>query len=359
MKFTTLFTWATAACTVAATDIFEFELDPRYEQPENEVRALEMIQDFMDSTSSLGIAKRDLSNTVEALVDRAMDEGLIWGLLDELYANPQQVKLLGTVLGNLLSGASFAINDRTIGDLISKSGSVADEVMSLGLLQLTLDQLFFNDTNRQILADSVGNLLRLPNSTWFPVVLKKVGTRTQLTLEFVNESILNVKSQFPATANHIVQQSVFGNPSVNRKRDDGNYTGSFSTFVGNIVGLVTNLNAVPSLIGQVCKGLNASGAVPEIALRFLNTSEYLTVAQELILSINATGAIDFDLLGYFSTLKKLGVMSDGAQFILSHPTFGPKLGLLFQRMEQTGVYKDLQFNMYGNTTEKKSKDIYK
>lgn len=338
---------------MAEPGLFQFDIrqDDLLQQLGDALEALQLIQSFWDLTYGLDNdnAKRDLESTVQNMAITANQLGVIWQVLNSLYKNPKQVELLGTVVGNALVGAGVFLNSGSLAALIDAGKPYINEVVDLGLVQGVLGYLF-SDEYLNITADSLGNLLRLPNSTWFGQLLLDIGDGQGIHMDHINWLILNKKSAYPETANNIVKDSVFGNPSDQNKRDDnanGNYTGSFQTFLGNIVSLVGNSDVLANSIGAITGGLSKLNILGPVFLRVFNTTEYTDVLGELILAINATGALNFDLNTYFNKLKELGVMTDGVQYIISDPVVAPPLGRFFQRLEAGGAYHDLQQNLYG------------
>ena len=352
MRFSRVLPWASTLLFVTAEPgLTHFDIRQDLHQLDDAPEVLQLIQSFWDLTfeSESPNAKRDLESTVQNLAITANQLGVIWQVLDSLYENPNQVDLIGTIAGNALKGLGVFLNSGSLAALIDAGKPYINQVFDLGLIQ-GLASYLFSDQNLNITADSLGNLLRLPNSTWFSQLLLDIGDGQGIHMDHINWLILNKKSAYPETANNIVTDSVFGNPNVKAKRADdanGNYTGSLQQFLGNIVSLVGNSNVLANSVGAITGGLAKLGVLGPILLRVLNTTEYSDVLGELILAINATGALNIDVNTYFDQLKKLGVMSDGVQFIISDPTVAPPLGLFFQRLELTGAYHDVQQNLYG------------
>lgn len=54
-------------------------------------------------------------------------------------------------------------------------------------------------------------------------------------------------------------------------------------------------------------------------------------------------------INIFKMQKKKNILSDGAQTVLTDPTYSPALAKLFQQMENNGVFADIQKNLYGHT----------
>ncbi|CAN3359444.1 hypothetical protein DICA3_D03994 [Diutina catenulata] len=354
MKLTSVVALTMATTSVAALDFdIALDLDPRAVHEVEQSEASQLWQEFLarhlDDEELFGASKRALSDTIEGLLTNVVDSGTIWSLLDSLAENPDTVSNLGTVLGNAIDAGSSFISEDTINALIPSIMPVLSQVADSGVIGSTVDSLFYNETNRDILADSLGNLLRSPNSTWFTTLLKDIGEGTPLSMDVINSLINNVESKDPSTADHIVRESVFGSSSKQKRAESsGNYTGSLNEFLGNVVGSISNSNILSNVVGDVAKALNDSGVLPSIILRFVNTTEYTEMTKTLISSINATGALSHvDLNKYFVKLKKSNVLSDGTQWLLSDPSFSPQMGLWFKRMEDTGVYTDVQRNLYG------------
>lgn len=306
-----------------------------------------------DDDVDYNLAKRDLTDIVENLLNKINSSQIIPDALGSLSTNPGEAQMIANMLSPILKGLgslSGVISINSLQSVLELAGPLLNLTEESGVIQTTLDTLVYNDENLYKIADFAGDFLRNPNHTWFPKLLVDIGNGEPLSFEHINYLILNTKSKAngttPSNKDAVKRALQFEERSIFSLKSS-NYSGSASEFLENILGSVLNGNVFSKVTGMVLTALNETNFLSGVVLSILDDDQAQEGVTAFIKAINSTGVLDFDLNKYFVKLKDSNMLSKGVEWILTDPDFSPRLAMIFERMENTGVYYDMQDNLYG------------
>lgn len=299
--------------------------------------------DFVDLFSQ-HLKRDDLSvELIEQIIHQVNDTGIITTVLDGLAAsNSLQETIVNAAAGfirngsNPLAGYNISLN---VSDVIQK-------VNHSGLIQLTLNDLVVNDNNRNYLADRAGEFLS--KEIWVSVILRDIGNGHKLSAKWIADTARNFK---PYRRDQNKKQTVLkatSDTSSSSSSGDDQYAGSAQKFFNNFINAALDSDLVNESLDDILKALNNTGIISSVVLQVLHDDAILQMAGNIILKLYDTGALDdVNLQYYFETAKKKGYMSKGVTKVFTDPTYSPYVAKLFQRMDSDGVFKNIQYGLYG------------
>jgi hypothetical protein len=308
-----------------------------------------------DSDENYSLNKRDLTDIVENLLEKINSSQIIPDALASVSTNPSEFEMIANMLSPVLKGLGslssvINMNINTLQTLLELAGPLLNLTKESGVIQTTLNTLVYNDDNLYKIADFAGDFLRNPNNTWFPKLLVEIGNGKPLSFDLINDLILNTESKAngttPSNKNVVKRSLQFEERSLLSIRSS-NYSGSASEFFDNIFGTVLNGNIFSKVTGMILTALNETNFISGVALSIIDDDQAQEGITTILKVVNSTGLLDFDLNKYFVDLKNSNYLSKGVEWILTDPKFSPRLALIFERMESTGVYYDIQDNLYG------------
>lgn len=318
--------------------------------------------EFMIDTT---IFKRDESDTLDSLLIAVSDSGIILDTLYEIASDDTQINTLINLTSSLLKGDS-ALSSIDLGGLnISiNTTNLLGQVMDSGIIDSTASYLLMNETNRNYLADFSGELLA--RNVWVGKLLNELGDGQDLTLDLIVDTIkytpnLNPKynSSAPKADEKVIETF---------KRDDLDWLdevfkaedlsglldfvlkdneGSAQQFFGNLINGIIQSNFFSTTLSSVLNAVNDTGIAGPLIMDIAHNDTILSMFPKLAVGLYNNGAINIDLNKYYQQAKREGILSDALQSLLTNPTWEPPVAQLLMRMENNGVFKDIQVALYG------------
>lgn len=291
-------------------------------------------------------AKRDSASLIEGLLTTLNLSGLIFTLLDQLAADNATINLAAQLVGGILSGNSSAGSLLSGLNITFNASSVLEGVQSSGLMTSTLQGLLLNEDNRNQLADFAG--LFIAKNTFVPQLLVDLGNGVPLTIEHIIHLVKTVRSKAGNAQQDDIRNVVI---DAHDKRDDNQYKGTANAFFSNALGALVNSPLLTSSAGSIFQALNNTGILVPIIIQATKDPNTLKLAQTFAVDLYNTGALtdeNLPLNKYFQALKKDNTLSEGVQTLLTHPVYSPPVAAIFKRMEDSGVYQQIQRNLFGD-----------
>lgn len=309
-----------------------------YQVRSNEKRSLDNIyDDIVKITSSVEKRSDSSIEMIEGILKKVNNSGIITDLIDEIANSKDQQNTLVYLATNFIKNGGGKIKGININFNISE---VLDSVIKSGIINSTLDGLLLDTDNRAILADRTGHVLS--KYAYTSKILYDLGDGKKLTVENIADTVRHYKTKNPK-----YQYLNQGKQTILSARAD-QYSGSAKTFFNNIANTILQSELVGQSTDDFMIALNRSGIVPSIAMSLVKDTKAVEMLTYIIGKLYDNGSFDnLDLNKYFEKAKKKNILSDGAQMVLTDPTYSPPLADIFKRMENNGVFKDVELNLWG------------
>ncbi|ODV81394.1 uncharacterized protein CANTADRAFT_45936 [Suhomyces tanzawaensis NRRL Y-17324] len=336
--------------SLATMASFVSALEPASDQievfPSEYSYILDLVNDYVSEDS---LTKRDGALSIEAILTAVSKSGLISNTIDEVAGSPALMNTISQTLINVINGTNISALENGESNLPVNVTQLLDSLDRSGLVHSTLNLLLVNETNRHDLAVWSGKLLCAQPSV--AKILVDLGNGQKLTWKYLHDVIVNTKAKVPNTVGPTLKsQVVFGGDElVKRAGNSSNqYAGSAAAFLNNIIGTVVQSQIFTSTIDNTFVALNNSGVIAPITLEVLNNPNLGVIASNIAPAVYDSGVLDkIDLNKYYSLAKKKKILADGVQVMLTNPTYSPYLALFFKQMDDSGVYKQVQENLFG------------
>lgn len=284
-------------------------------------------------------------NTMLLLLSQLQKSNVIFDMLHSLNNNTQ-VLAYYQMLSGYLGGAS-AGNSSTLEKIMPIVEQIWNLTQTSGLLNTTINSLFFNDTNLIGLSMFAGNILASPNNTWISQLLFNLGQGDELSVANINTLINDNHAAVAAAAADAAKEVLFKREEYTDDlfaRAANATAGSSSLFLTNILTMFMN----STLLGEFFDALNQTDFITNFVLEFAHDPLAQSGVLNVVKLLNATGVLNnLDLNYYFEAAKEHGMLSGAVQFLLADPVFSPQMAILFNTWEKMGVYSDVWQNMYG------------
>lgn len=288
-----------------------------------------------------GFSKRDaLEDTLTQLLESLRRSGVVLDALHEIADSPEQMNALANSIfllavslqtGNSTAGISLQTNFSQIWSMVEDSG----------LIDLTLLGLLLDETQRNMLADNLGEVL--VNYTWIGLLLYRVGDNGKLSMDIIFDAVRDYLSKDPGFNGTSYPQM--------KKRDDANsgqYEGSFQAFLSNLASSALNSQLASTLLESILRALNNSGVVVPAVQTLLGDQKILNMVGYICNKLYNYGVFDnIPLQEFFDDLKRKHQITQALEIAMTHPKWSPPLAMVFQRLEQEGAYEQIRRNLYG------------
>lgn len=318
--------------------------------------------DFMTDTT---VFKREEDDTLNSLVLAVYDSGILTDTLYEIASDDTQINTLINLTSSLLKGDS-ALSSIDFGGLnISiNTTDLLGQVMDSGIIASTASYLLINETNRDYLADFTGGLLG--KNVWVAKLLNELGAGKDLTIDLIADLIKNTPNLNPKYNSSAPEAN---EKVVNTfKRDDLEWLdevfkatdlsdfldivlkdneGSAQQFFGNLINGIFESSFFSTTLTSVLNSVNDTGIAGPLIMEIAQNSTILSMFPKLAAGLYNNGALNIDLNKYYEQAKREAILSDALQSLLTNPTWEPPVGKLLMRMENNGVFKDIQVALYG------------
>ncbi|ODV65044.1 hypothetical protein HYPBUDRAFT_153947 [Hyphopichia burtonii NRRL Y-1933] len=296
----------------------------------------EIMQQILWMTDS-SFEKRDQTSTIADLLQSVNQSGIIIDLLHEIAGSQALIDNIANATIDILRNG-IHLNSTLKIDI--NSTELMRRVIKSGVINSTLDVLFFNVPYRNFLSDCLGDMLA--RNPWVAKLLVELGNGKDLTVPFLANLIENTTSK----ASNWDQVRNQGKTVKINTRDDNE--GTAKEFFQNIVSHVLNSRLAETSIDTILEAVNQSQIVPYLVLQVINDTEIKGMALELVSKVYNSGVLnDIDTNKYYSDAKKENVLSTGVQVALTDPVYAPPLARILQRMELRGIFQQVQWNLYG------------
>lgn len=266
--------------------------------------------------------------------------GLVEQILNQIALLPNETDNLG----NLIVGALIGGQNSTIIRSLNASLNTLEllhDLTSLGVLQSTFRILLFPDHNRERLATDVANLLH--DYPWIGSILNNIGAGQAVTFDMIFSTVNNFVSKWNGSllqVNETYKDRVF--------RRDLQYAGSFQSFLNNLIGSAVGLEFAKTSVQDVLGAVNRLQIAPGILYEVLENTNVQKMIGSILTKLNDFGILDMvPLNDLFQKGKKSGVLLKGLQFLLTDPTWSPKVALVLQQVDNMGAYRYLKLALYG------------
>lgn len=299
--------------------------------------------DFDDLAFNKRDVNEGLKDTLVQLILTVNQSGVIEGVLHEIAQSPEQMNTLSNAiyvsLQKVYTGSmSSHINITTTTNITEILGIVE----SSGLIYSTFAGLLLDDTQRDMFADSLGEVM--VNNTWIPVLLKYVSDNGKITFDTIFDIARNTKSKDPGfNGTRYTKRSIF---STNSSNNDA-YSGSLQAFLNNLVGSALSSQLATSSLETILAAVNQSGVVVPTVQGVVRDPLILNMFAYISNKLYNYGVFDvIDINTLYQRLRKDGTLTRLLQELLTSLWSIP-LAKIFERWEQRGVYDQVQRNMYG------------
>lgn len=357
MKWSRIFTLSSVISVVVAQQVQESALDKLANiisaEANLEFGAEDNIDVFPEISYNLDLVKRADNSaivlTISGLLQSIYASGLITKTLAQLAESTSTLDTVAlfAILGiNSTMAAYNALGGglKGIQSILAKSPLNSTELLEelglSGIVNSTAEGLLFNDTNRDILADTLGE--KLATNYWVAVLLNGLASGKDLTWNYLAETIETSTSKANETKKTVIFRRAETPSAAN------NYLGSAVAFLENIITTVLQSQTFTATLGVSLAALNQSGIVVPLVLDILQDPNLGVILSYVSPKIFESGVLyQIDLSTLFKWAKKKDYLLDGSQVLLTHPVYSPPLGKIFERMETSGVYAQVQANLYG------------
>lgn len=304
-------------------------------------------RDAMDF-DDLAFDKRDvnegLKDTLVQLIVTVNQSGVIEDVLHEIAQSPEQMNTLSNAIYVTLrrvytGGLSSQINITTTTNLTDILGIVK----SSGLIYSTAASLLLDDTQRNMLADGVGEVM--VNNTWIPVLLKYLTDKGKITFDTIFDIARNTKSKDPGfNGIRYTKRSIF---STNSSSNDA-YSGSLQAFLNNLVGSALSSQLATSSLETILAAVNQSGVVVPTIQSVVRDPLILKMVAYIANKLYNYGVFDVvDINSLYQRLRHDGTLTRFGEWFLTDPVWSLPVAKILERWELRGIYDQIQRNMYG------------
>lgn len=311
----------------------EFVVETRQEKTLDD-----LFEDFMKLADHHLDKRSDDSKVdqLESLILQVNESGIIMDVLNQIADSKTQQNTLVNLTTNMIKNGGSSFDGIKIDFNITE---LLDATISSGIINSTLDGLLLNDQNREIIGDRTGHVLS--KYAYVSKILADIGNGQEPTVEYIADTVQNFKTKNPK-----YQYMNEGKQVVLSTRDD--YSGSAQSFLNNLLNTIVSSKLVSGSIEDFLVALNRSGVAVSIAMEVVETPKITEMATYIIGQLYYNGVFDnLDTNKYFQDAKKKNILSDGAQMILTDPTYSPALAKLMKQMQDNDVYEDIRKNLYG------------
>lgn len=285
------------------------------------------------------LAKRDaLEDTLEQLILSLNRSGVVLDVLHEIASSPEQMNTLSNYIIQLLLRAQKSHAFDGLNVLINVA-ELRKTVMDSGLIQSTLHGLLMDDTERDKLADSLGEVL--VNYSWIGLLLKRVGDNGKISFDIIFKTVQDYSSKDPGF-------NGTSYPKLRKRDNSSDYSGSLQAFLNNLVGSALSSQLASASLGSILGAVNKSGVAVPALQTGLGDQKILQMVGFISNKLYNFGVFDnIPLNDWFQKYKKNRLLSDYLEALLTNPTWSPPVAKVLQRMENEGVFEQLRRNLYG------------
>lgn len=336
MRLSSVFAFGFAATAVTAYTPVSEQFD---------VRSYEDILGDFSSLLDSQFEKRDAEAQLESLLTTVNQSGLIFTLLDQVANDSATLNLVAQTVGGIISGNTSANSLLSGLNITLNVSSILEAALQSGLIGSTLAGLLLDEDNRNLITDFLG--LFLARNTWAGQLLINLGNGDPLSIENIIFLIKTVRSKAGNAQANGVRNVVI---DAHNKRDD-EFAGSANTFFSNAINAVISSQLLGTSVTTIFQALNNTGILVPIIVQATKDPNTLKLAQTFAIDLYQTGALtdkNLPLNPIFQGLKKDNTLSNSVQTALTHPIFSPALAAIFQRLENSGVYQQVQRNIHGD-----------
>lgn len=295
--------------------------------------------DFDFESNQLDLSKRDaLETTLLQLIQSLNRSGVIIDVLHEIADSPEQMNTLSNWIFQFLVKAQSSNALSGLNVLINLT-ELQNTVMESGLIQSTLNGLLLDETQRNILADNIAEVL--VNYSWIGVLLKKIGADGKLNFDIIFETARSYQSKDPGF-------NGTSYPKLRKRDNSSEHSGSLQAFLNNLVGSALSSQLASSSLASILAAVNDSGVVIPTLQASLGDQKILQMVGFIANKLYNFGVFDqIPLNKWFQKGKQNHFISNMLEKLLTNPTYSPPLGMVFERMENQGAFEQLRRNMYG------------
>lgn len=290
-------------------------------------------------------SKRDsFLSTLESLLHAVNDSGVIIDVLHLIADSPEEMNTLANYIVQIL--VSALTNNPIAGlNITVNLTEILDITLSSGIIESTLSGLAINDANRDQLADNVGSVL--VNHTWIPKLIVQTGNTGKISWKTTFDLIQNTQSKDPGFNGTTYSKREL-DTILEKRASNSSYSGSLNSFINNLVGSAIASDLFGESLDSILTAINNSGIVVPTVLSVTQDSKIQGMVGFIANKLYNYGLFDqIPINTYFQDAKKSGALSRTTQFLFGSPIWSPYLAKFFLRMDQQGVYQQIQKNLYG------------
>ncbi|KAK6198723.1 uncharacterized protein RJT21DRAFT_131402 [Scheffersomyces amazonensis] len=232
------------------------------------------------------LSKRDaVQNTVAEILVMVNQSGVIWNVLDEIAGHPDRIQTLANFTAGIIG--SINISNIDFSALYSTASSynatgLLKEVEKSGLITSLLDGILLDASYRPVLVDLI-----------YRIVISQKNTLLYIIKGVFHKRDLSVSQLTQDEFSDLV------------KRASDEFSGSITSFIGNLAEQVLGSQIFVNATGDVLDALNDTQFLTYTVKRFIADEAYQNMTALLIHDIMATGAINIQ--GALASLKNLNV----------------------------------------------------
>lgn len=298
--------------------------------------------DYDDLTLNKREVNEGLKDTLIQLIASVNQSGIIVDVLHEIALSPEQMNTLSNVIYVTLQ--KFYMSSMTTSHINTTTNltELLEIVKASGLLYSTLAGLLLDDTQRVILSDSVGELL--VNYTWISVLLNYLGENGMITVDTIFDIARNTKSKDPGfNGTQFTKRSILETNS-----SSNSHSGSLQAFLSNLVGSAVRSQLAISSLETILAAVNQSGIVVPTVQGFVRDPLVLNMIGYISNKLYNYGVFDIvDINTVYQKLRNDKTLTRLGQWLLTDPVWSVALAKLLERMQNRGVFDQIQRNIYG------------
>ncbi|KAF3985449.1 hypothetical protein FT663_04474 [Candidozyma haemuli var. vulneris] len=277
-----------------------------------------------------------LENVLTDVLTQVKESQVIEGILYEIAGSKQEIDNLSRGIYSVLAGVMTGDSPLSSLNISMNISTILDVVMGSGIIESVAGDLLLDDQNRENLTSNLGDVLT--EHPFIAEILNNIGAGQDLTFDMIFSTARNFESKAP---------ELQSNTTTYSKREDTDYSGTFATFLNNLVNSAFEGDIVESTLAATLKAVQNSGIVTQIVL----TATQLPIVNmfgRVLGNLYDYGVFDnIPLNDYFQDAKDSHILAHGLQDLLVSETWSPPLAKVFQQLEDQGTLENVRRSLYG------------
>lgn len=298
-----------------------------------------MIDEHLGFLSPNNLDKRDaLLDNIENLLLAFNRSGLLLQLIDQISNSPQDMDTIAnyllTVMASTLEGSNSSSSFNT-----SALSSPEAKNLTSEILDSAVQELIYDDLQLIQLANSIGSLL--VNQSWIAGIVNFMGVHGWISIPKIFDLAQNYTSKDPNFNG--TRYSI-----VKRDNSTSSYSGSFQSFLNNLISSASQSELVSVSTISVLQGVSDSGITPSVLQQLLGDGNFFNMIGYISTKLYDYGALDaIDLESIVKDQRSSGKLASSLNYALGDPIFSPRIARIFYQLKNNGAFAQLRYNFLG------------